>query len=212
MPAIAPSLKGAARKLLAVFLFLTFASTLSAAGTPMGLIQSGTDRALQIVRSSQSGQGPTLRQRRGEILQIVDEYFNFKEMGKRALGKPWKEQPAEKQQEFVKLFKQLLFNTYVDRFETYTGNNEKIVYDEEKLEGEYALVKTRVLGYKNSNVELDYRLHLEEGGNWKVYDVTVEGISLVNNYRQQFSSILANGTFDSLLNTMRQKVEAQEKL
>ena len=137
---------------------LFFASPGFAANSPLALIQSGTDRALQIMRSAHSGTAPSLSERRAEILQIVDEYFDFGEMAKRALGRPWKDQSPQKQQEFVDLFKQLLFNYYVGRVETYTGTNERVVYDEEKIEGEYALVKTRVLDYKNTNVQLDYRL------------------------------------------------------
>lgn len=176
--------------------------------TPLVVIQSGTEKALDILHSSKAGQAPSLKARKGEILKIVDEYFNFHEMAKRALGRPWKEQPPEKQKEFVELFKQLLFNSYVDKVESYTGANERFAYDEEKIEGDYALVKTRVLGYKDSDVRVDYRLRFD-GGTWKVYDVVVEGISLVNNYREQFSSILTNESFDSLLKRMRQKVAAQ---
>ena len=180
-----------------------------AAHTPLELIQSGTDRALQIIRSAHSGTAPSLSQRRAEILQIVDEYFDFGEMAKRALGRPWKEQSPQKQQEFVDLFKQLLFNNYAGKVETYTGTNEKIVYDGEKIEGEYALVKTRVLEYKNTNVQLDYRLRLIKG-EWKVYDVVAEGVSLVDNYRGQFNSILANKSFDAFLAQLREKVAEQK--
>lgn len=193
--------------IVCLFLFGLIAP-IEAATRPLSVIQSGTDRALQILKSSQSGQAPSLRQRRGEILQIVDEYFDFDEMAKRALGRPWKDQPPDKRQEFVRLFKQLLFNTYIDRVETYTGANEKFTYDAEKIEGNYALVKTRVLGYKNADVQVDYRLRLENG-TWKAYDVVVEGISLVSNYRQQFESILASSSFDNLLSRMRDKVAAQ---
>ena len=192
------------------FLFVGLLASAQAANSPLSLIQSGSDRALKMLRSSQTGQAPSLRQQKGEILQIVDEYFNFHEMAKRALGRPWKSQPPEKQQEFVKLFKQLLFNTYINRVETYTGANEKFSYDEERIEGDYALVKTRIMGYKNTDVQVDYRLRLEEDGKWKAYDVVVEGISLVNNYRQQFDSILTGGSFDSLLDRMREKVSAQD--
>jgi len=180
-----------------------------AASTPMALVQSGTDRALQIIRSAQSGAAPTLRERRAEILKIVDEYFDFQEMARRALGRPWKDQPPQKQQEFADLFKQLLFNNYAGRVETYTGTNEQIAYDEQKIEGEYALVKTRVLNYKNTNVQLDYRLKLING-QWKVYDVVIEGVSLVENYRGQFNSILTGKSFDNLLAQLREKVANQQ--
>ena len=188
---------------------LSAAASGLAANSPLELIKSGTDRALEIIRSAHSGAAPSLRERRTEILHIVDEYFDFGEMAKRALGRPWKEQSPQKQQEFVDLFKQLLFNNYAGKVETYTGTNEKIAYDGEKIEGEYALVKTRVLEYKNTNVQLDYRLRLIKG-EWKVYDVVAEGVSLVDNYRGQFNSILAGKTFDALLSQLRQKVADQK--
>ncbi|MCE5335158.1 MAG: ABC transporter substrate-binding protein [Desulfobacteraceae bacterium] len=178
----------------------------AAGSTPLGVIQAGTERALSILRASQKGEAPALRERRNEILNIVDEYFNFDEMGKRALGRPWKEQPPEKQKEFTRLFKQLLFNTYINRVETYTGSNEKISYDSEKIEGQYALVKTHAVLQDGKSVDINYRMQ-QAGGTWKVYDVVVEGISFVENYRSQFASILANGSFDTLLQKISEKVK-----
>jgi phospholipid transport system substrate-binding protein len=190
-----------------VFLFLFSPQLVCAAAiNPMGLIQTGTDKALKILHQSQSGAAPSLRQRKDEILVIIGEYFNFEEMAKRALGRPWKDQPPEKRQEFAQLFKQLLFNTYINRIEGYTGSNEKVFYDSEKLDGDYALVKTHILYQGNNNIEIDYRLH-RDAEQWKVYDVVVEGISFVDNYRSQFASILANEPFDSLLKILRQKVQ-----
>jgi phospholipid transport system substrate-binding protein len=195
-------------KLVVFFLFAVVPPQWSsaAAQSPMSVIQAGTDKAIGILHASNSGQAPALRQRKGEILVIVDEYFNFEEMAKRALGRPWKDQPTEKRLEFVKLFKQLLFNTYINRVESYTGANEKIAYDSEKIDGDYAVVKSHVTYQGNQNVQIDYRLH-QENGQWKVYDVVVEGISFVDNYRGQFASILANGSFDSLLKKIREKVD-----
>jgi phospholipid transport system substrate-binding protein len=179
-------------------------NALGAAGSPLQAVKSGTERALSMLKSSHTPGGQRLRERRSEIMSVVDEYFNFEEMGRRSLGRPWKDQPAEKREEFIRLFKQLLFNTYIDRVETYTISNEQISYDSEKIEGEYAVVKTRVLNYKDSNIQIDYRLHLEAGG-WKVYDVVAEGVSFVDNYRSQFASILANEPFDGLLKKLRDK-------
>ncbi len=175
------------------------------ASGPLAVIQNGTERALKILRASQSGQAAPLRQRKEEILRIVDEYFNFEEMGRRALGRPWKDQRPEKQREFVQLFKQLLFNTYISKVESYTASNEKIFYDSEKIEGDYSLVRTHIIYQGGKPVSLDYRLR-REGNEWKVYDVVVEGISFVDNYRSQFASILANESFDSLLKRLQQKV------
>ena len=174
--------------------------------SPMALIQSGTESALRILHESQGREAPSLRQRKGEILVIVSQYFNFEEMAKRALGRPWKEQTPEKRQEFAQLFKQLLFNTYINRLENYTGSNEQVFYDSEKLEGDYALVKTHILYQGSNNISIEYRLN-RDGGRWQVYDVIVEGISFVDNYRGQFGSILTNESFDSLLIRLRQKVD-----
>ena len=183
-------------------------SALPGQENPMVLIQSGTERVIQILHESQSRQAPSLRQRKDEILAIVNEYFNFDEMAKRALGRPWKEQPPEKRQEFAQLFKQLLFNTYINRIENYTGSNERVFFDSEKLDGDYAIVKTHILYQGNNNISIEYRFH-RDGGQWQVYDVVVEGISFVGNYRGQVGSILTHESFDSLLIKLRQKVDQQ---
>ena len=197
--------------LLAVLLFLGLIPTLvSAAVSPIDVIKSGTEKALKIIQNHQPGNTPNLRNRRGEILDIVDKYFDFNEMAKRALGRPWKDQSPAKQQEFVKLFQNLLFNTYVDRVENYTSSNEKVVYQGQQIQGRYAIVRTTVMNYKNSNISVDYRLNLENG-QWKVYDVVIEGISLINNYRSQFSSILSRNSFDQLLQLLRKKVQSQQQ-
>jgi phospholipid transport system substrate-binding protein len=175
---------------------------------PIDVVKSGTDQALTLLRSScKPGEPFVVREHRDEILKIVYTYFDFAEMSKSSLGPHWKAQTPVKQQEFVKLFEQLLFNTYLDRVDTYTCSNEKVLYDNEMVEGGSAVVKTRVTGYKEKDVAIDYRLRLKDG-EWKVYDVVVEGISLVNNYRQQFNAILAKESFDGLLKRMQEKLVA----
>jgi phospholipid transport system substrate-binding protein len=173
---------------------------------PKALIQSGTEKVLQILHESESGHSSSLRQRKNEILNNVSDYFNFDEMAKRALGRPWKDQTPDKRQEFVQLFKQLIFNTYINRLENYTGSKERVFHDSEKLDGDYAIVKTHILYQGNNNIDIEYRFH-RDVGEWKVYDVVVEGISIVENYRSQFGSILTNESFDSLLIRLRQKVD-----
>lgn len=193
-----------------LLLFLLTPGTMgftATAGSPLALVQSGTDRALQILNEARSGQGPTLVQRKAEILTIVDEYFSFTEMAKRSLGREWREQSPEKQQEFVRLFKQLLFNTYVSRVDSYTAKDGRVVYEEENIDKDYAVVRAKLQGYRNREVYVEYRLHKEVEG-WRAYDVIVEGVSLVDNYRSQFTSILARESFDSLLKQLREKAKA----
>jgi phospholipid transport system substrate-binding protein len=187
-----------------VLLAVTPQWTMAAPSSPMSVIQSGTERVIQILKSSQLGGASSLNQRKGEVYAIVNEYFNFEEMGKRALGHPWKNQSPANREEFTRLFKQLLFDTYFNKVKRYTGQTERAFYDTQKVEGDYALVKTHIQLQGNENLSLDYRLHLENG-QWKVYDVVIEGISLVDNYRSQFASLLANGSFAGLLSKLRDK-------
>jgi phospholipid transport system substrate-binding protein len=189
-----------------LFAFLPFTLMAGAIPRPITVIQTGTDRALAMLRGNCSvGETMVLKHHRAEIEQIVRDYCDFGEMAMRSLGPTWKQQPPHKQQEFSGLFEQLIFNTYMNRVDTYTCADEKILYDEESVDGNVAVVKTRVTGYKGKDVAIEYRLRFKDD-EWKAYDVVVEGVSLVNNYRQQFSSILNRESFDALLQRMRTKV------
>jgi len=184
-------------------LLVTPRLTWAAAFSPLEVIRNGTDKVLTILHQSKTGQSHPLQEREGEVLNVVSSYFDFDEMAKRSLGPPWEQQSPENRQEFAKLFKKLLFNTYVDRMEKY--HDEKVFYDNQRVDDDFAVVKTHFLSH-NDNIWIDYRLH-KEGGQWKVYDVVVEDISYVDNYRSQIASILANQSFESLLNLLRKKVE-----
>ena len=119
------------------------------------------------------------------------------------LGAPWANLPEKDKQEFVSLFQTLLVNTYADKIESYSG--EGVQYVNERNEKEYAEVRTKVLTGK-TEIPLDYRL-LHKGSDWRVYDVVVDGVSLVNNYRGQFSKILRNGSYADLVEQLRKKSE-----
>ncbi len=179
--------------------------------SPLQVVQSGSDRGLRIIKSSLTKGGPSLEQRKNEILGALEEAFDFQEMSRRTLGRHWKQISPEKQQEFVRFFKQLLFNTYVSRAEAGATPTMSIRYHGELLEDRFALVKTRVTGTDQPDAEIDYRL-LHNGTEWKVYDVVIEGISLVGNYREQFASILSTESFESLLKRLRDTVEKQSSL
>jgi phospholipid transport system substrate-binding protein len=178
----------------------------SASARPKAVIETGMERVLGLLQSKCSnGQSVAVRHHRFEIEKIVREYFDFREMAMRSLGPNWRQQAPDKQQEFAQLFEGLIFNTYIDRVDTYTCSNEKVLYDNESLDGDNAVVRTRITGYKgNKEIPIEYRLRLKDN-DWKVYDVVIEGVSLVNNYRQQFASILNREPFEGLLKRMRDK-------
>jgi len=135
---------------------------------------------------------------------------NFQEMSQRALGRHWAAQPEDKRKAFVPLFEKLLYNTYIDKVDNYSTGTERAVFDNQVLQGDYALVRGRIVGYQNKDVAVDYRLKLQNG-RWMAYDVVIEGVSFISNYRSQFNSILANNNFDALLDQMRQKITELEK-
>jgi phospholipid transport system substrate-binding protein len=186
------------------------ASRLSGSSNPMVVVQGGVDQILEIIRINEASKG-SLRERRAETLRVVESYFDFEEMAKRSLGPAWREQSPQKREEFVRLFRDLIFNTYVDRVEKNAGAGVPVIYAGEEMAGDYAVVKTRVKSKSHGEVEIQYRLKLLKG-NWKVYDVVVEGISFISNYRQQFNSMLAGGSFEMLLGQLRAKVDREVRL
>jgi phospholipid transport system substrate-binding protein len=172
---------------------------LAAAGLPTDQTRETVDKVLSIL---QSGTNTNRDQRRQQLRDTIYPRFDFPEMAKRSLGPYWSRRSPQEQQEFVKLFTDLLESSYVDKIEGYNG--EKVLYTREQVDGDNAEVFTKVLTKKGEEFSINYKLH-RVGNEWKVYDVVVEDISLVNNYRSQFNRILANASFDELLKKLQQK-------
>ena len=139
-----------------------------------------------------------------KIRSIINEIFDYTELSKRTLGREWAKFSAAQQAEFVKLFSDLLEKTYADRLLAYS--NEKVVFDKENMLNEgQAEVFSNVLTADGKKIPLDYRLVLKDG-KWRVYDVIIEGISMVKNYRDQFRDILAKDSPEQVLKMLREKV------
>ena len=140
-----------------------------------------------------------------EIGNIIGEVFDLTELSKRTLGREWKKMKAEQQKEFVELFKELLQGVYADRLLAYT--DQKIVFDKEiELKKGRAEVQSNIVLSDGTKVPIFYRL-TNKGGQWKTYDLIIEGVSLVKNYRTQFREIIAKDSPDKLLQIMRDKVK-----
>jgi phospholipid transport system substrate-binding protein len=139
-----------------------------------------------------------------KIRSIINEIFDYMELSRRTLGREWTKFNAAQQAEFVKLFSDLLEKTYADRLLAYS--NEKVVFDKENMLNEgQAEVFSNVLTGDGKKIPLDYRLVLKDG-KWRVYDVIIEGISMVKNYRDQFRDILAKDSPEQVLKMLREKV------
>jgi phospholipid transport system substrate-binding protein len=141
-------------------------------------------------------------ERNQQLRQLITARFNFPAMAQSSLGSHWQKRSDQERGEFVPLFTDLLERTYADQLAAYNG--EKIVYGRETQEQDYAEVQTKIVSNKNGEFSINYKLRSFDG-EWKVYDVVIENISLVNNYRSQFNRVLANASFDELLRKMREK-------
>jgi phospholipid transport system substrate-binding protein len=152
---------------------------------------------------SSAAKTPSAAERRAQIRKVTETLFDFEEMSQRSLGKAWTQASPAEQKEFVRLFGGLIANAYMGRIEQYAG--EPITYVGERIEGDDARVQSRVVTPKGSEVPIEYRLYRSTEGRWTVYDIYVDGFSLVGSYKAQFNRILQRGTFADLLRQLRQK-------
>jgi phospholipid transport system substrate-binding protein len=171
------------------------------AGGATDAMKQTIDEVLTILNDKELKDPAKAEQRREMLEKVVGGRFDYTEMSRRALGAPWAKLSDKEKEEFVGLFKTLLVNSYADKVESYSG--EGVRYVNERTEKDYAEVRTKVLTGK-TEIPLDYRL-LHRSSEWRVYDVIIDGISLVNNYRGQFTKILRTGTFAELLDQLRKK-------
>jgi phospholipid transport system substrate-binding protein len=181
----------------------------AAPSSPVTLIQESVTQILDIIKTADYKDAAKKPDLRGKIYSIVDSRFNWQEMSQRALGRYWKEQSKEKQEAFVGLFSQLLKKTYIDKVEGYSGQN--IAYEAEPQDdSSSAVVKTTITQPSGATIPVVYRMMKKEQV-WVVYDVVIEGVSLIKNYRSQFSDIMKSSSFDELLKKVEDKVKNGEK-
>jgi phospholipid transport system substrate-binding protein len=188
---------------VATVLLTGIAADRAQAGEATEAMRATIGEVLRILADKDLKQPSKANERRQLLEKAVGERFDYQEMSRRSMGAPWANLPEKDKQEFVSLFQTLLVNTYADKIESYSG--EGVQYVNERNEKEYAEVRTKVLTGK-TEIPLDYRL-LHKGSDWRVYDVVVDGVSLVNNYRGQFSKILRNGSYADLVEQLRKKSE-----
>lgn len=197
-------------KKLISFLFAGFlAASAFAQETPDLLIQQVTEDVLDIIRKDKDIQSGNTQKAIDLVDKKVLPHFNFQHMTALAVGKDWKKATAQQQQQLTHEFKTLLVRTYSNALTGY--KNQKVVYKPFKMAaGETdVLVRTEVLQPGSKPVQLDYSLERIEAG-WKVYDVTIAGISLVTNYRDQFGQEVRNGGIDGLIATLVNKNKSME--
>ena len=200
------------RRVFATSVLLFFLLSLSAgstyAGAPTDQVRQSVDKVLDILKNKKLKKPANEKKRKAEIRKVVSERFDFADMAKRSLGIYWRQRTPEERKEFVPLYTDLLERTYIKKIEGYT--DEKITYTGEKINDGYAVVDTKVITSKNTEIPIQYRM-LNENGQWMVYDVSIEGVSLINNYRNQFSSIIHQKSYDELVKKLKAKEEESGK-
>jgi len=186
---------------VAGILYLAIALPVSA-GPATDQIQGTVEKVISILKDAQLKTGGKKKERLDQLREVIQPIFDFAEMAKRSLGAQWQRRNPEEQREFVKVFTGLLENAYLESIDSYDG--EKVVFTNEKQDQEYAEVNTKIVTKKGEEFSVNYKLH-QAGGNWKVYDVVIENISLVNNYRSQFNRVIAKSSYKELLRNMKEK-------
>lgn len=194
--------------LLGVLLFVGLLSPVRA-GEPQEKIRQTVDDVLHILRDEALQAQDQRQERRRQLRQAVLQRFGFEEMAQRALARHWRPLAASQQREFVDIFGNLLERSYINKIESY-GRDSVVTYTKETIDKDgYALVRSEITNATGSSFEVEYRL-LQRNANWEVYDVVIEGVSLVNNYRSQFNKIIAQESYEALIKKLRLKLEQEE--
>jgi phospholipid transport system substrate-binding protein len=168
---------------------------------PLDLVRSSVSQVLAAVQS-QTAAGGESAGHRAEIRRVADGLFDFNEMARLTLSRHWSAQSPRDQEEFVRLFTALLERCYLSTIENYAG--ERIAFLGESIDGSYAQVRSRITTERRVEISIDYRL-IDRGDRWEVYDVVLDSVSLVSNYRSQFNSIIRTSSFGELLTRLRNK-------
>ena len=167
------------------------------AGAPSDQTRSTIEKVLAILKD------PAAKSNRlDRIRQVINPSFDFAEMAKRSLGTHWQRRTPAEQQEFVKLFTDLVETSYAGTIESYNG--EKVAIGTEKLDKDFAEVNTKIVTKQGEEFSIDYKLH-QVDGSWKIYDAVIENVSLINNYRSQFNRVIGKSSYDELVTMMKSK-------
>ncbi|MBI4774149.1 MAG: ABC transporter substrate-binding protein [Deltaproteobacteria bacterium] len=195
------------------FLCIWLAGVVSAAdpaAEAMKQLKTSIDRVLEVLNDKELAKPEHEADRRKSITEIIKSRFDFEEMAKRAMSRHWKDQTPEQAKSFVDLFTELLSASYIGKIEAYTDEN--VLYHDAMKKGPYIWIKTTIKG-KDVNVPVEYRMFSRDG-EWFVYDVVIEEVSLVSTYRDQFNQTISRESYDALVKKLQNKlneIEALEK-
>ena len=192
---------GAGRVALALALVLTAVPN-AGAGVPTDHLKGAIDRVVKTLEDPALKGADRATERRRAVRRVANDIFDFGEIARRSLARHWQPLTEQQRAEFVMLFADLLERSYISKIELYGG--EKILYTGERADSDLATVSTKIITKNGTEVPIDYRL-LKRSDRWLVYDVHIEGVSLVSNYRTQFNKIIQTASYPDLVQKMRTK-------
>jgi phospholipid transport system substrate-binding protein len=187
---------------VAALVLVVVAARDARAGVPADQLKSQMDRVLKVLDDPELRKETKKRERRTAVRKLANEFFDFAETAQRSLGRHWSARTPAEREEFVQLFTDLLEFSYISKIELYGG--EKIAFAGDSIDGDQATVRTKIITKQGSEVPVDYRMH-RKGDRWLVYDVVIEGVSLVANYRSQFNKIIQTSSYQELVRKLKTK-------
>ena len=179
---------------------LAWAPASADAGAPTEQLKGAVDQIVKVLEDPALKAQGREKERRAAIRREAETVFDFGETAKRALGRHWQPLAEKDRQEFTSLFSDLIERAYISKIERYSG--ERITYTGESIDGAVASVRTRFVTKQGTEIPIDYRMQ-QRGDRWLVYDVVVEGISLINNYRTQFEKIIQTSSYAELVRRLK---------
>jgi phospholipid transport system substrate-binding protein len=171
------------------------------AGPPTDQLRSGVERVVKVLRDPELRGLTKANERSAAVNKVADEIFDFGETAKRALGQHWAKRTPAEREEFVRIFTELLQRTYFSKVDQY---NSEMTFQGDVVEGDQAVVRSTLVLGKGGEMSLDYRMH-RPTDRWKVYDISIDGISLVANYRSQFNKIVRTESYEGLVARLKSR-------
>jgi len=187
---------------VAVATLVALLAPVAGAGVPTDQLKGAIERVVKTLENPAYKGDNRVPERRAAVRKIANEIFDFPEIARRSLGRHWQGRTDAEHEEFVSLFADLLERSYISKIDQYGG--EKILYTAERVESDISVVSTRLVTKNGTEVPIDYRL-VKRGERWLVYDVSIEGVSLVSNYRTQFNKIIQTSSYAELIRRMKSK-------
>jgi phospholipid transport system substrate-binding protein len=185
----------------AVVALLLGSVTLALAGVPTDTVRDYTDAVVRVLEDPALKVEDRRSERRAAVRKIAIDVFDVQETARRALGQHWQQRSPQEREEFVQLFADLLERTYINKIDLFGG--EKLKFTDEKIDGDHAIVRAKVITKQGTEVPVEARMINRSGNRWQIYDIVIENISLVGNYRSQFDRIIRSSSYGELAKRLR---------